>query len=72
MPPMPPAPSSKQQETRQRQLDSLRRMEDRLKSLASEEQKAKAKEKMAAHAQAKDSGAPALVSPPPGEERQQG
>ena len=47
-------------------------MEDRLKSLASEEQKAKAREKMAAHAQAKDSGAPALVSPPPGEERQQG
>ena len=49
-------------------------MEDRLKSLASEEQKAKAREKMAAHAQAKakDSGAPALASPPPGEERQQG
>ena len=50
-------------------------MEDRLKSLASEEQKAKAREKMAAHAQAKakDGGAPAaLVSPPPGEERLQG
>ena len=35
------APSNKQQETRQRQLDSLRRMEDRLKSLAEEEQRAK-------------------------------
>ena len=65
-----PPPSSKQQETRQRQLDSLRRMEDRLKSLAEEEQrKAREKERDRA-AKAKDHAA--LAPPQPGEERQQG
>ena len=67
-----PPPSSKQQETRQRQLDSLRRMEDRLKSLAEEEQrKAREKERDRA-AKAKDHAHAALAPPQPGEERQQG
>lgn len=62
----PSPPSSKQQETRQRQLDSLRRMEDRLKSLASVEQKAREK---AAASKAKATDNAAVASPaPPSEE----
>ena len=54
------------QETRQRQLDSLRRMEDRLKSLASVEQKAREK---AAASKAKATDNAAVASPaPPSEE----
>ena len=66
-----PPPSSKQQETRQRQLDSLRRMEDRLKSLAEEEQRKARQERDKAAVKSKDLKAE-VASPLEGEERQQG
>lgn len=66
----PSPPSSKQQETRQRQLDSLRRMEDRLESLASVEQKAREKA-AASKAKATDNAAVASPAPPSEEEEEE-